>query len=93
LEHFPERLPGRLAEQAEIAAVVFENGAQELGDGEDVLGVADLLQDVRIEPLGEKQDALLLARGTEESDMLSTAYQYMWNANRIWLTLFVPVVE
>ena len=41
--------------------MVFENGAQELGDGEDVLGVADLLQDVRIEPLGEKQDALLLA--------------------------------
>jgi len=61
LEHLPERLPGRLAEQAEIPAVVFENGAQELGDGEDVLGVADLLRDVCIEPLGEKQDALLLA--------------------------------
>jgi len=37
LEHLPERLPGRLAEQAEFAAVVFENGAQELGDGEDVV--------------------------------------------------------
>jgi site-specific DNA recombinase len=61
LEHLPERLPGRLAEQAEFPAVVFENGAQELGDGEDVLGMADLLQDVRVEPLGEKQDALLLA--------------------------------
>jgi hypothetical protein len=45
LEHLPERLSGRLAEQAEIPAVVFENGVQELGDGEDVLGVADLLQD------------------------------------------------
>jgi hypothetical protein len=54
LEHLPEGLPGRLAEQAEFLGVVFENGAQELGDGEDVLGVADLLQDVGIEPLGEK---------------------------------------
>jgi hypothetical protein len=61
MEHLPERLPGRLAEQAEFPAVVFENGAQELGDGEDVLGMADLLQDVRVEPLREKQDALLLA--------------------------------
>ena len=61
LEHLLERLPGRLAQQAEIPGVVFENGAQQLGDGEDVLGVADLLQDVPVEPLGEKQDALLLA--------------------------------
>ena len=36
LEHLLERLPGRLAEQAKIPGVVFENGAQELGDGEDV---------------------------------------------------------
>jgi hypothetical protein len=28
--------------------------------------VADLFEDVAVEPLGEKQDALLLARGTEE---------------------------
>ena len=61
LEHLPERLPGRFAEQAKFPAVVFENGAQELGDGEDVLDMADLLQDVRVEPLREKQDALLLA--------------------------------
>jgi len=61
LEHLPERLPGRRAEQAEIAAVEFENGAQELGDGEGLLGMAALFQDVRIEPLGEKQNALLLA--------------------------------
>ena len=61
LEHLPEGLPGRLAEQAEVAAVEFENGAQELGNGADELGVADLLEDVPIEPLGEKQDTLLLA--------------------------------
>jgi len=61
LEHLPEGLPGRLAEQAKIPGVVFENGAQELGDGEDELGMADLLEDVGIEPLGEEQDALLLA--------------------------------
>jgi hypothetical protein len=61
LEHLPERLPGRLAEQAEFPAVVFEYRAQELGDGEDVLGVVDLFQNVRIKPLSEKQDALLLA--------------------------------
>ena len=66
LEHLPEGLPGRLAEQAEFLGVVFENGAQELGDGEDELGVADLLEDVGIEPLGEKQDVLLLARGTKK---------------------------
>ena len=61
LEHLPERLPGRLAEQAEVLGVVFENGAQEPGDGEGELCVADLLQDVRVEPPGEKQDPLLLA--------------------------------
>ena len=44
----------------------FENGAQELGNGEDKLGVADLLEDVAVEPLGEKRDAFLLACGTEE---------------------------
>jgi hypothetical protein len=67
LEHLPEGLPDRLAEQAEVAAVELENGAQELGNGEDELGVADLLEDVAVEPLGEKQDAFLLACGTEES--------------------------
>jgi len=41
--------------------MVFEDGAQELGDGEDELGMADSLEDVGIEPLGEEQDALLLA--------------------------------
>jgi hypothetical protein len=61
LGHLPERLPSRRTEQAEIAAVEFENGAQELGDGEGLLGMATLFQDVCIEPLGEKQDALLLA--------------------------------
>jgi hypothetical protein len=66
LEHLPEGLPGGLAEQAEVAAVEFENGAQELGNGEDELGVADLLEDVAVEPLGEKQDAFLLACGTED---------------------------
>ena len=40
--------------------------AQELGDGEDVLGVTDRLQDVSIEPFGEEQDALLVARGTKK---------------------------
>jgi hypothetical protein len=34
--------------------VVFENGAQELGDGEDVLGVTDRPEDVRVEPFGEE---------------------------------------
>ena len=29
--------------------------------------MADLFEDVSVEPFGEKQDALLLARGTEES--------------------------
>lgn len=45
----------------------LEDRAQELGDGEDILGVTDRFEDVRVEPFGEKQDALLLARGTEES--------------------------
>jgi hypothetical protein len=66
LGHLPEGLPGRRAEKAEVPGVVFENGAQELGDGEDVLSVADLLEDVAVEPLGEKQDAFLVACGTEE---------------------------
>jgi hypothetical protein len=66
-KHLPEGLPGGLAEQAEVAAVELENGAQELGNGEDELGVADRLEDVAVEPLGEKQDAFLLACGTEES--------------------------
>ncbi len=47
--------------------VKFENGAQKLGDGEDELDVADLFEDVRVEPLGEKQDALLLARGAKQA--------------------------
>ncbi len=61
LQHLPECLLGRLAEQAEITAVAFENGARELWEGEEVLGVPDLLQDVPIEQLSEEQDALLLA--------------------------------
>jgi hypothetical protein len=62
LEHLLERLLGQFAEQPKFFGVVFENGAQKLGDGEDELGVADLFEDVRVvEPLGEKQDALLLA--------------------------------
>jgi hypothetical protein len=47
--------------------VVFEDGAQKLGDGENELGVADLLENVSVEPLGEKQDALLLARGAKQA--------------------------
>mgnify|MGYP001133793342 CR=1 FL=1 len=41
--------------------MVFEDRAQKLGEDEDELGVADLFEDVRVKPLGEKQDALLLA--------------------------------
>ena len=33
--------------------MVFEDGAQKLGDGENELSVADLFEDVSIEPLGE----------------------------------------
>jgi hypothetical protein len=47
--------------------VVSGNGAQKLGDGEDELGVTELLEDVRVEPLGKKQDALLLARRTKQA--------------------------
>jgi len=47
--------------------VVFEDGAQKLGDGENELSVADLFEDVSIEPLGEKHDALLLARGAKQA--------------------------
>ena len=46
--------------------MVLKYRAQELGDGEDVLGVTDRLQDVRVEPFGEEQDALLVARGTKK---------------------------
>jgi hypothetical protein len=66
LEHLLESLPCRLAEQAEVFWVVFENGTQELGDGEDELSMADVFENVGIEPLGKKQDALLLARGTKQ---------------------------
>jgi hypothetical protein len=66
LKHLLESLPGRFAEQAEFLRVVFENGTQKLGDREDELGVADLFEDVSVEPLGEMQDELLLARGTKE---------------------------
>jgi hypothetical protein len=58
-------LPGGLAKDAEQAAVVFEDSAQELGDGEYILGVADLLKDVSIEPLGKEQDAFLVTCRTE----------------------------
>jgi hypothetical protein len=34
--------------------VVFEDGAQELGNGKNVLGMTDLLEDVRIEPFGKQ---------------------------------------
>jgi hypothetical protein len=51
-----------VSEQAEFLRMVFENGAQKLGDGENKLSVADLFENVSVEPLGEKQDALLLAR-------------------------------
>jgi len=67
LKHLLEGLPGGFAEQAEFPGVVSEDGAQKLWDGEDELGVAGLFEDVSVEPLGEKQDALLLARGTKEA--------------------------
>jgi hypothetical protein len=67
LEHLLEGLPGGFAEQAEFFRVEFENGAQKLGDRENELGVADLFEDVSVEPLGEKQDALLLARGAKQA--------------------------
>lgn len=47
--------------------MVFEDRAQKLGDGENELGVTDLFEDVSVEPLGEKQDALLLARGAKQA--------------------------
>ena len=65
LEHLPQGLPGGLAKDAEQAAVVFKDSAQKLGDGEDILGVADLLKDVSIEPLGKEQDTFLVACRTE----------------------------
>jgi len=67
LKHLLEGLPGGFAEQAEFLGVVSEDGAQKLWHGEDELGVADLFEDVSVEPLGEKQDALLLARGAKEA--------------------------
>jgi hypothetical protein len=45
--------------------VVFKDSAQELGDGEHILGAADLLKDVSIEPLGEEHDAFLVTCRTE----------------------------
>ncbi len=66
VEHLHESLPGRLSEQAEFLRVVFEDGAEELWDREDELGVADLFEDANVEQLGEEQDALLLARGSEQ---------------------------
>jgi len=65
-EHLPEGLQGRCAQKAGAPGVVFENGAQELGDGEDEPGVTDLFEDASVESLGEEQDAFLLACGTEE---------------------------
>jgi hypothetical protein len=46
---------------------MLKKPAQKLWDRENELGVAGLLEDVRVEPLGEKQDALLLARGAKEA--------------------------
>jgi hypothetical protein len=46
--------------------VELENLAQELGNGKDVLRVTDGLEDVSIEPFGEQQYALLVARGTKK---------------------------
>jgi hypothetical protein len=63
LKHLLEGLPCGFAEKAEFPGVVSEDGAQKLWDGEDELGVADLFEDVSVKPLGEKQGALLLARG------------------------------
>jgi hypothetical protein len=65
-EHLPERLPGRFAEHAEFLGMVFENGTQKFWDCENKLGVADLLEDVCVEPLGKKQDAFLLTGGTKK---------------------------
>jgi hypothetical protein len=66
LKHFLEGLPGGFAEQAEFPGVASEDGAQKLWDGEKILTVTDLFEDVSVEPLGEKQDALLLARGAKQ---------------------------
>jgi hypothetical protein len=66
LEHLLERLPGCFTEQAEVFGVVFENNAQKLRDCEDVLRVADLFENMSVEPLGKKQDAFLLTGGTKQ---------------------------
>lgn len=62
LKHLLEGLPCGFAEEAEFPGAVSEDWAQKFWDGEDELGVTDLFEDVSVEPLGEKQDALLLAR-------------------------------
>jgi|WetSurMetagenome_2_1015567.scaffolds.fasta_scaffold108678_4 hypothetical protein len=58
LKHLLEGLPGGFAEQAEFLGVILEDGAKKLWDGENELGVADLFEDVSVQPLGEKQDPL-----------------------------------
>lgn len=41
--------------------------AQGLGDRKNILAVADLFEDAGIEPFGEKQNTLLLARRTKQA--------------------------
>ena len=59
--HLLDGLPSGFAEQPEVFRVIFENGAQKLGDRKNILVMADFFQDVIVEPFGEQQDTLLLA--------------------------------
>ena len=60
-EELFESIVEAAAEQAEQFAVVLEIGAEHFGDGDDILAVRDLFEQLRLDAFGEGDDPLLVA--------------------------------
>ena len=64
-----QRAVGDAAEDAEERAVVEEEGAQALGDGEDELAVGDGVEELVLEPVGPDGEPLGVAGRAEARDV------------------------
>jgi hypothetical protein len=67
--YFPEELGEgfveALAEQTQELAVVLEIDAEHFGDGNDILAVRDLFEQLGLDAFGESDDSLLMAGWAE----------------------------
>jgi hypothetical protein len=65
LEELFECLVKAPAQEAKELAVVLEENAEHLGNGDNVLADRDFFEDFLLDPLGKEKHPLLMTRGAE----------------------------